>query len=264
MEPITDSDSVPFGSATAGFRPFRLVVLVPAYNPGSILFKTVQELLGQHPDVWVLVDGSNDGSDKQLKALSEDHTGFRLFSRSWNIGKGATILEGTHKAAAECFTHVLCFDADGQHPPWLVPEFRRASELNPRAIVMGEPMFAKDAPLERVYFRRVANFFAQLETGGRLRWDCMFGMRVYPVEDLLAAFSRTARARHYDFDTEIAVRMVWAGVDVVGMEAPVRYPGRTEGGVTHFRYCRDNFLLAGMHVRLLIEGVGRFLRARIA
>jgi glycosyltransferase involved in cell wall biosynthesis len=237
--------------------------LVPAYNPGLILLETVRELLAQHPDVWVLVDGSSDGSDSQLNELAGTHSGFRLLRRSWNIGKGATILEGTLKAAEECFTHVLCFDADGQHPPGFVPGFRRISQLHPRAIVMGEPIFASDAPLERVYFRRLANFFALLETGGRLRWDCMFGMRVYPVRELLAAFSRTARARRYDFDTEIVVRMFWAGVEAVGVKTPVRYPDRTKGGVSHYRYCRDNILLAGMHMRLLLEGFLRLVKARL-
>jgi hypothetical protein len=161
------------------------------------------------------------------------------------------------------FTHVLCFDADGQHPAGRVPDFRALSQTYPGSLVMGEPRFGSDAPVERVYFRRLANALARVETGGRLRWDSLFGMRVYPLHSLLEAFSKTSRARGYDFDTEIAVRMVWAGVEVVGIGTRVRYPKPLEGGVSHFHYLRDNLLLAGMHGRLLAEGLLRFARANL-
>jgi hypothetical protein len=51
--------------------------------------------------------------------------------------------------------------------------------------------------------------------------------------------------RRYDFDAEAAVRLVWAGLRPVNLDAPVRYFSRAEGGVSHFRYGRDNVLLTG-------------------
>jgi hypothetical protein len=57
--------------------------------------------------------------------------------------------------------------------------------------------------------------------------------------------------RRFDFDTESVVRLSWRGVPAVNLVAPVRYFPRDEGGVSHFRYGRDNVLLVGMHLRLL-------------
>ncbi len=37
------------------------------------------------------------------------------------------------------------------------------------------------------------------------------------------------------------------------MDAPVKYLRADEGGVSHFRYGRDNLLLSWMHTRLMIE-----------
>jgi hypothetical protein len=34
---------------------------------------------------------------------------------------------------------------------------------------------------------------------------------------------------------------------------PVRYLSAAEGGVSHFRYLRDNLLLTWMHTRLVLE-----------
>jgi glycosyltransferase involved in cell wall biosynthesis len=238
----------------------RLLVLVPAFDPGPALVNTARALIASHPDVWVLVDGSADGSDDGLESLLDDPPGFRVLRRRSNLGKGATMLEGAQKADAEGFTHVLSFDSDGQHPPELVPEFRRQCEQCPNALIMGEPVFGPDAPLERVYFRRVANAVALIETFGRLRFDSLFGMRVYPLQAFLRAFSETRWGRRYDFDAEIAVRMVWSGVAVVGVRTPVRYPNKDAGGVSHFRYGRDNLALARMHARLLLEASARALR----
>ena len=47
------------------------------------------------------------------------------------------------------------------------------------------------------------------------------------------------------------VRLAWAGVRPVMLPAPVRYPAPAQGGVSHFRYARDNLLLARLHLRLL-------------
>ena len=63
--------------------------------------------------------------------------------------------------------------------------------------------------------------------------------------------------RRFDFDPEAAVRMAWAGVPARNIQAPVRYLDRTQGGVSHFQYLRDNVLLTWMHLRLLAGFVWR-------
>ena len=51
--------------------------------------------------------------------------------------------------------------------------------------------------------------------------------------------------------------MVWAGVPTVNLPAPCRYLAKSEGGVSHFHYGRDNVLLTWMHTRLVIGFVLR-------
>jgi hypothetical protein len=46
-------------------------------------------------------------------------------------------------------------------------------------------------------------------------------------------------------------------VKPVNLDAPVRYLSAEEGGVSHFRYGRDNLLLSWMHLRLMLEFVLR-------
>jgi hypothetical protein len=78
-------------------------------------------------------------------------------------------------------------------------------------------------------------------------------MRVYPLSAFLSVMSETAWARRFDFDPEAVVRLAWRGVPAINIETPVHYPAPEDGGVSHFRYLRDNILLTWMHLRLLAE-----------
>jgi glycosyltransferase involved in cell wall biosynthesis len=177
----------------------------------------------------------------------------RVIECARNQGKGAAVETGARAAASAGFTHVLTMDADGQHPATDIPRFMSLSTAQPAALVCGVPVFDATVPRERLHGRKISVALVRLELfGGRVR-DSLFGFRVYPLAPLLAAFASTRWGRRYDFDTELAVRMVWAGTPTVNTPAPVRYFRPEEGGVSHFRYLRDNVRLAWMHARLLLE-----------
>ena len=53
-----------------------------------------------------------------------------------------------------------------------------------------------------------------------------------------------------DFDPEFIVRLVRAGVPVINIPTPVRYP---ETGVSHFRIVRDNLRIGWAYLRLAFE-----------
>jgi hypothetical protein len=148
-------------------------------------------------------------------------------------------------------------DADGQHPADRIPEFMALSERHPSAMILGVPIFDAEAPPERVWGRKVGNSLALLETLGVGPRDALFGFRLYPAGPALRVMAETHGGRRFDFDTEIAVRLVWAGVRPIHREVPVRYPARAKGGVTHFRYVGDNLLLARAHTRLCFEALRR-------
>jgi glycosyltransferase involved in cell wall biosynthesis len=210
-------------------------------------------------DVWVVVDASSDGSDIEAEGLGLE--GVRFLRLPRNSGKGAAVLVALRAALAEGFSHVLVMDADGQHPASMIRPFFQISKNNPAAFVCGVPVFGPDAPRERVLGRFAGNFFATLETLGAGAEDSLFGFRLYPVAPALEVLENTRWARRFDFDTVLSVRLTWAGLDCVNVAVPVFYPPRSEGGVSHFRYVRDNFLLVAAHSRLLLEWPYRALRA---
>lgn len=227
------------------------LVLIPSYNPGVKVNATVQAARERWNPVWVVVDGSTDGSEQGLLAMAAKDTGLRIIVLPQNRGKGAAVLHGAELAAALGYTHILTMDADGQHPAELIPAFMQASSAQPRAMVLGKPVFDASAPSIRVKGRRISNWWANAETLGAGIGDSLFGFRVYPIAPLCQVMRTRRWMRRFDFDPEVVVRLSWVGVKAVNLRAPVRYFSAEEGGVSHFNYLRDNLLLTWMHVRLV-------------
>ncbi len=231
----------------------RHLVLIPSYNTGRKLIETVREARAQWTPVWVVIDGSTDGSGDAVQALAQSDHGLKLLVLPYNQGKGAALLHGLQAAQATGFTHALTMDADGQHPAALIPSFIQHSLGAADSMVLGRPVFDASAPLLRVRGRRVSNWWTNLETLGAGIADSLYGFRVYPIAPLIAVMRTQPWMRRFDFDTEAVVRLAWRGIRPINVDAPVRYLTADEGGVSHFRYVRDNVLLSWMHLRLMLE-----------
>ena len=233
------------------------LLLIPSYNTGPTVYRTVRAARAHWNPVWVVVDGSTDETPRGLAEMAAADPGLKLIVLPVNSGKGAAVLLGLQQARAAGFTHALTMDSDGQHPAELIPEFMQASQRRPETMVLGRPVFDASAPLLRVRGRRVSNWWTNLETLGAGIDDSLYGFRVYPIEPLIAVMRRQPWMRRFDFDTEAVVRLAWRGVKPVNIDAPVKYLSAEEGGVSHFNYLRDNVLLTWMHTRLMVEFVLR-------
>jgi glycosyltransferase involved in cell wall biosynthesis len=233
------------------------LVLIPSYNPGRKVFETVRGARQQWNPVWVVVDGSTDGTAEELQAMAHADPGLRVVVRPRNMGKGAAVLAGAAEALQQGFTHVLTMDSDGQHPAERIRAFMAESVARPPAMVLGEPVFDTSAPALRVKGRKISNWWANLETLGAGIHDSLFGFRVYPLQPLVRIMSSHLWMRRFDFDVEVVVRLSWSGVEAINLPAAVRYFRPEEGGVSHFHYWRDNALLTSMHFRLFFGFVAR-------
>ena len=233
------------------------LVLIPSYNPGAQVMATVRHARAQWNPVWVVVDGSTDGTGEQLQALAATDSGLCVIVLPHNQGKGAAVLQGLTRAAAAGYTHALTMDSDGQHPAELIPRFMATSLARPEAMVLGKPVFGPEAPALRVNGRKISNGWANLETLWMGVGDSLYGFRVYPIAPLASIMRSNRFMRRFDFDPEAVVRLCWAGVPPINLDAPVRYLSVEEGGVSHFKYLRDNALLTWMHTRLFLGFVLR-------
>ena len=176
------------------------LVLVPSYNTGARLFPTVAAIRRQEWPVWVVIDGSTDGTGEKLACMATNDPDLRVFTLPRNQGKGAAILHGLRLAHAQGFTHVVTVDADGQHSADHVGLLIALSREHPEAMVLGVPVFDSSAPAIRIVGHRIANFWADLATLRSGIGNSLFGFRVYPVAALLGIFEETRWMRGFDFE----------------------------------------------------------------
>lgn len=236
------------------------LLLIPSYNSGSRLLNTVHSALEHWRPVWVIIDGSSDESEKGLNQLGRSSAELQVIKLPQNQGKGAAVLEGMKKALAQDFQFALVMDADGQHPPDYIERTMQLSQENPDVMILGSPVFGPDAPKSRRYGRLVGNWWANVETCWAGIGDSLFGFRVYPIAKSVQILESIRGGRRFDFETQLAVRLVWAGVRPMSVPVPVRYFKRQEGGVSHFQYVRDNLLLTRVHAWLVLQTPWRMMR----
>jgi glycosyltransferase involved in cell wall biosynthesis len=229
------------------------LILIPSYNTGYRLLRTVEDALAVWSPVWVVVDGSTDGSDTPLDELSARMPQLRVLRLPQNGGKGAAVLEGFNAALTAGFTHALVLDADGQHPIDHITSFMTTSINRPDALVLGRPVFGPEVPLERLYGRKLSVGLVHAECLGHGIDDPLFGFRVYPMMETRDILTSIRSARRYDFDPEVAVRLFWRGVPPLNLPAPCRYIDKADGGISHFHYLRDNIRMVWLHTRLIVR-----------
>ena len=237
--------------------PFKPCLIVPVFNPGPALGRTLEALLRHHLPVFVQDDGSNAATRRELEALAAVQPLLRLARWEVNQGKGAAVVAALRRAHAEGFSHGLQVDADGQHDAEAVGPFLALGEAHPEAVIAGVPRYEGPVPAARRYGRWFTHAWVWLETLSFAIGDSLCGFRLYPLAAAVALSERVALPLRMDFDTAIIVRLHWAGLPILNAPVRVTYPA---DGVSHFDVLRDNLRITRMHTRLVFGMLFRLPR----
>lgn len=222
---------------------FRPCAVIPVYNHHTALPRLVQALRGLGLPV-ILVD---DGSDAITKAALAALPDVELLTQPENRGKGAAVLAGIALAGERDYSHALQVDADGQHEIGDAGALLKLAEEHPHHLISGTPQYDGSVPRLRFYGRYLTHGLVWLATLSFTLIDSMCGFRVYPVAETLALAKRVRIGTRMDFDTDIMVRLYWAGTECLFLPTQVRYP---VDGISHYRMVRDNLRMFWLHLRL--------------
>lgn len=230
-------------------------LVIPCYDHGPALRAVVDALARFGLPGVVVDDGSGPETQAALVELGAHHAWLAVHRHAENRGKGGALATGYRLAAARGATHALQLDADGQHDVADVPRFLDAMQKQPDALVLGVPVFDASVPKSRLYGRQISRALVWFLTLSFDVRDPLCGFRGVPLEPTLRLLDRVRLGERMDFDPELAVRLVWDGLEVVSVPTRVRYP---EGGLSHFDVVADDARLAWLYTRL---GAGLVLRA---
>ncbi|WP_368161197.1 glycosyltransferase [Aeromonas sp. R5-3] len=223
-------------------------LLIPCYNHAGPLAAVLARLAEFKLPCLLVDDGSEPVAAAALDALAAQHPWVTLLRHSHNQGKGGAVMTGLRRAHELGFSHALQVDADGQHDMTDLPALLAEARQHPAALVSGRPLYDDSVPKGRLYGRYITHVWVWIETLSFAIKDSMCGFRVYPLAPTCALLERVALGRRMDFDTEVMVRLHWAGVPMRFVPTRVIYP---VDGRSHFRLFRDNLDISWMHTRLV-------------
>jgi glycosyltransferase involved in cell wall biosynthesis len=153
----------------------KLVFVVPAYNEAPSVGEVVRGALASAERVIVVDDGSRDGTGDAAR-----EAGALVARHEENLGQGAAIQTGIELALRLGATHLVTFDADGQHRP--ADALRMVERLDAEGLdaVLGTRGGRRQPgmPLERHLLLRAGLLLSRLTTGLDLT-DTHNGLRAF-------------------------------------------------------------------------------------
>ena len=233
-------------------------ILIPHYDHAKQFERILPQLLNTDLPLVVVDDHSPEPEWRRLAdLLTRMAPDAHVVRHAANRGKGGAVKTGLATALDLGYSHAVQIDADGQHDLDAAGRLIDRATERPESLICGLPQFDESIPTGRYYARFLTLGLTWVECLGREIQDAMCGFRVYPLHRVVPIIRRHRLGERMDFDPEILVRAVWAGIELVYVPVRVVYP---EEGRSHFMYLHDNLRITWMHVRLI---AGMLLRSPV-
>ena len=216
----------------------RLAVVIPAYQAAKTLPGVVDRTRRSVPeaDLCVVDDGSTDGTGRALGG-----TGVTVLRNDRNRGKGAALADGIARALGLGARTIVTLDADGQHPPELIPGLLGPITSGTADLVLG----ARTRTTAMPFGRRLNNWLSAALTsrvGGQPVLDAQTGFRAFTRA--VAEAIRPSETS-YDYEAAFLLAVVDRGFRVRSVPIPTIY----DGAASHFRHWLDTWRLARVFAR---------------
>src|SRR5262245_12901555 len=215
----------------------EVVVLIPAFNPGSALLDTVEDLARSGFRRFVVVD---DGSGPESNGIFE-----RLAARgdcailrhAVTLGKGRALKTGLNHFLLYFPDQrgVVTVDADGQHTAQDAAAIARAVVERPKQLILGARLFSGKVPLRSLAGNLLTRQVFGLLTGRRLR-DTQSGLRGIPRE--AAPLLVQLGGERYEYEMNMLLEAPREGFGII--ETPISTVYLDGNVSSHFNPLRDS------------------------
>jgi glycosyltransferase involved in cell wall biosynthesis len=203
----------------------KLSIVIPVYNEKDtireILSKVKEVELGQIKKEIILVDDySTDGTRNILKELKKEDGELKIFFKSENSGKGATLKEGFSHTSGD---YVIVQDADLEYDPQEYKKLIRALNEEDVDVVYGSRFSGSYEDMTNLHY-----FGNKLLT---LLTNMLFGVMLTDMETcyklMPGDFARSVeiRSNRFNFEPEITAKILKEKMKI--REVPISYQGRS-------------------------------------
>lgn len=217
-----------------------MIVLIPAYEPGTRLEPLVAGLFDADPDAEVVVVDDGSGAAYAPTFDAVEALGAAVLRHEENRGKAAALRTGIdHALAAHPGDDVVTADADGQHTVRDI--LRVAGALREDAadgaptLILGCRAFSGRVPLRSRAGNAVARAVFRLASGWSLS-DTQTGLRGIPSE--LLEWARDQPGERFAYEQNVLLRCRRDGVAT--REVPIETVYLDGNASSHFRPVVDS------------------------
>ncbi len=147
----------------------KSLVIIPTYNEADNIPRLIPTVLGQAPNVEVLVvdDNSPDGTAGLVRDMMSADSRIHLIERPGKMGLGTAYVRGFKFAIEQGYDYVFEMDADFSHSPKEIPNFLKKIQEND--LVLGSRYIrgvrVLNWPMRRLLLSYSANVYTQFITG---------------------------------------------------------------------------------------------------
>ncbi|MEJ7622892.1 MAG: glycosyltransferase family 2 protein [Pyrinomonadaceae bacterium] len=215
---------------------------MPVYRESGSLEAVIDDVLGASRDMdveteLILVDdGSPDKTWEIVERLASSHREIRAARLSRNFGKESAVAAGLELALGDA---VIVMDADGQHPPALLPEMINAWRAGGVDIVEGVKI---DRGSETLFSKAGAELFY-------LIWTRLSGFEMRGASDYKLLSRRVLDAYLEMGERAVFFRGMTAWLGFTRVQIPFEVPERASG---------ESSWSVMRRLRLAVNGISAF------
>lgn len=159
-------------------HPFSVAIAIPAFNEESSIVETLQRVRQVVADIPIFI--IDDGSTDRTSELAES-AGAIVLRHPYNKGNGAAAKTALRHIQTD---KIVIIDADGQHPPELIPTF--IDQLNHYDLIVG----ARSSESQSLFYRDVGNIMLK---------HLATYLSDYKIPDLTSGFRAFDRRKALEF-----------------------------------------------------------------
>lgn len=199
----------------------KLIIVMPAYNVESTLFKTIDQIPKEYVDNIILIDdGSKDNTNIIAQKLD-----VLLFTHEHNKGYGEVLKKGFLEALKLGADIIIVLHSDNQYEPALVNEMALLIAKNDCDVVLASRMLDKNVMRIMPYYRYIANriltFLQNIIFRQKLA-EYHTGYRAYDAR-ILNDIPYTKNSYNFVFDNELLAQIFHRGLKVIEIPCSTKY-----------------------------------------
>ncbi len=208
----------------------KVLVVVPTYNEAENVPRLIPAILGQAPNVEVLIvdDNSPDGTGAMVNEMLKTDSRVHLLQRSGKMGLGTAYVAGFKYALQHEYDLVIEMDADFSHSPKEIPNFLK--KIEEADLVLGSRYVGGvrilNWPIQRLMLSYSANVYTRMITGLPLS-DATGGFKCFRRKVLESIDLDRIKSNGYAFQIEMSYKAWKKGFRLA--EVPIVFLDRRSG-----------------------------------